>query len=31
MTAGKEIDCSIFARKAAEPMHFVPVFDETKY
>lgn len=31
MSAGKEIDCSIFARKAAEPTCFVAVLDETKY
>lgn len=31
LSAGKEIDCSIFARKAAEPTCFVPALDETKY
>lgn len=31
LSAGKEIDCSIFAKKAAEPTCFVPALDETKY
>ena len=31
LSAGKEIDCSIFARKAAEPTCFVTALNETKY
>lgn len=31
LLTGKQIDCSIFARKAAGPVCFVPALDETKY
>lgn len=31
LLTGKQIDCSIFARKTAGPTCFVPALDETKY